>query len=45
MKLTDFLSDELLAFCSNDTELNEDIDVLFALLDTIPDSQQTSSWL
>ena len=47
MELTDFLSDEILAFCSDDTELNEDIDVLFAsafdtLLDAIPDSAPTN---
>ena len=29
MELTDFLSDELLAFCSDNTEVHEDIDALF----------------
>ena len=50
MELTDFLSDELLAFCSDDTEVHKDIDALFAsAFDTldesvpIPDSAPTNA--
>ena len=50
MELTNFLSDELLAFCGDDTEVHEDMDTLFAsAFDTldesipIPDSAPTNA--